>query len=209
VVVYPRPGDRFEGGKMRVMRLFSLARRGLVTATLLGLLAAPSAVQASIMVRGRVLGPAGVTPIQDAHVTFYNLVTNSTHRSEATTTDGEYTLPGLAEGRYDVAVVTDRGLWMVDQPVTLEVEGERVLSFALRERAYWEGADQVPPRESPLGENVVGTAVILESEEAAAGKAPGRKRQIIIWSLVGATVIALVFLAADDEKSGDASPFTP
>jgi len=97
----------------------------------------------------------------------------------------------------------------VDQPVSLEVEGERVLSFALRERAYWEGADQVPPRESPLGENIVGTAVILESEEAAAAKAPGRKRQVLIWSLVGVGVLALVFLAADDEKKDAASPFTP
>jgi hypothetical protein len=178
-------------------------------ATLLGLLALPGAAQASTTVRGRVLGPAGVTPIQDAHVTFYNLITQSTHRSDATTTDGEYTLPGLAEGRYDVAVVTDRGLWMVEQPVNLGTEGERVLSFALRERAYWEGADQVPPRESPLGENIVGTAVILESEEAAAAKVPGRKQKILIWSLVGAGVLALVFLAADDEESRDASPFTP
>jgi hypothetical protein len=195
---------------MRLMRLFSSARPGLAAATLLGLLVAPSAVHASTTVRGRVLGPAGVTPIQDAHVTFYNLVTGSTHRSNATTTDGDYTLAGLAEGRYDVAVVTERGLWMVEQPVTMEAEGERVLSFALRERAYWEGADQVPPRESPLGENIVGTAVILESEEAAAAKEPGRKRQILIWSLVGAGVLALVFLAADDDdESGDASPFTP
>jgi hypothetical protein len=195
---------------MRVMRLFSLPRRGLAGATLLGLLAAPSLVQASTTVRGRVLGPAGVTPIQDAHVTFYNLITGSTHRSEATTTDGEYTLAGLAQGRYDVAVVTERGLWMVEQPVTMDIEGERVLSFALRERAYWEGADERPPRESPLGENVVGTAVILESEEGAAAKPPGRKRQILIWSLVGAGVLALVFLAADDDdERGDASPFTP
>jgi hypothetical protein len=194
---------------MRLMSVFSLARRGLAIAAVLGLLGAPVATHASTTVRGRVLGPAGVTPIQDAHVTFYNLVTGTTFRADATTTDGEYTLPGLGEGRYDVAVVTDRGLWMVEQPVTLEAEGERVLSFALRERAYWEGADQVPPRESPLGDNIVGTAVILESEATAMAAPPGRKRQIILWSLVGAGVLALVFLAADDDEKGDASPFTP
>jgi hypothetical protein len=196
---------------MRAMRFFSLARRGLAVATLLGLLAVPTAALATAAVRGQVLGPAGVTPIPDAVVNFYNLVTGMTYRSEPTTTTGDFNLTGLHEGSYDVAVETDRGLWLVERAITIQPDDERVLSFALRERAYWEGADQVPPRTTPLGENIVGTAVILESEDQAGG-APvsNRRRQALIWSGVGAGVLLLVLIAGDDDDDRDeVSPFTP
>jgi hypothetical protein len=173
------------------------------------LLAAGSPARAAAGISGQILGPAGVTPMPQAQVTFYNLVTGTTYRSDPAGPDGGYKIDGLAAGRYDVAVETTRGLWLVDRAITLRDGEVRTFSFALRERAYWEGADTAPARTSPLGVNIVGTAVILEAEQKGSAT-PGSKRKLaIIATAGGAGVLALVLLGGDSNAPPQASPFVP
>ncbi len=186
---------RLLGGRLAVVALILAAGVG--------------GARAGTSISGQVLGPAGVTPIPQAQVTFYNLATGMTYRSDPAGPEGRYALADLAPGRYDVAVETPRGLWLVDRPITLH-EGEvRTFSFALRERAYWEGADAPTPRSTPLGDNVVGTAVILE-EERNRGAPPGRARKLaLIGTASGVGILALALLAGDDDENPQASPSAP
>jgi len=189
-------------------RLTYHASRMFGAVAVLVFLVAPTLSQAAATtLQGRVLGPAGVTPMPGAVVKFYNLVTGTLYRSEATDADGGYVLPGLGEGRYDVAIETDRGLWMVDRTVELGAAGRRNMSFALREKSYWEGGGTVPPRSSPIGDNFVGMAVILEDDDKAAGVPTGRGKKIGIGVGVAGGVLAVALIAGDDDKK--ASPFTP
>lgn len=162
-------------------------------------------------VAGRILGPAGVTPITGATITFHHLGSGSTITSEPSTADGSYGIPSLPAGRYDIAVRTGRGLWLVDQPVVFTADEAKTLSFALRERAYWEGADKVPQRTTPPDPEVVGVAVLLESEREATTRHPRRRRNILMGTGIGLGVLALAHLASgNNQGSGpEASPFTP
>ena len=185
-------------------------RAGGLAAALAMLLAVTPAL-ASGPLSGRVLGPAGVTPITQARVTLYHLASGTTYTTEATAGEGAFDLPGLPAGEFDLAVVTERGLWLADAPLTL-AEGEaRSLSLSLRELAYWEGADQPSPRTSPLGENIVGKAVVLEEGPAGGLEAPAGNKKKIAWGVgAGLGVLALALLAADDsDGQSAASPFTP
>ena len=170
-------------------------------------LVAPATVRAQSRVAGRVLGPAGVTAVPGARVLFFNLLTRMLERSEPADEQGNYAIGGLRPGRYDVGVETSRGLWLVEREVKLEESGERRISFALRESPYWEGADEVPPGSSTLGENIVGTAVVLESDGQPAAAIRGAGRKVWIGVGAGASVLGLALAAGDGD--GEASPFRP
>ena len=188
------------------------ARRFAATLmTVFTVLAGVPAALAASSVAGRVLGPAGVTPVPDARVVFFNVVTTVTTRSEPTDVTGEYALPDLESGRYDVVVETARGLWMVERAVELSSSELRQMSFALRESTYWEGDASPPPRTSPVSGDVVGTAVILEQEKGSPDRWPKeKKRKVILGTAVGGGVLALALAAGGSSSTGSsASPFTP
>ena len=172
------------------------------------ILSGTGVVLAASTIGGRVMGPAGVTPVPNATVIFYNLLTGLTTRSSPTTVTGEFAVPALEQGRYDVAVKTDRGLWMVERPLEIGGGETRRMSFALRESTYWENTGQQPPRTSPIGDNIIGTAVVLEQERDIPGRWPKeRRRKLALGTSIGGGVLglALVFGNGDD----GASPFTP
>lgn len=162
-------------------------------------------------VEGRILGPAGVTPITGAIVTFHNLGSGASQVAEPSAADGSYSLANLPPGRYDIAVRTGRGLWLANQPLLFGVDEVKTLSFALREKAYWEGADQVPRRTTQLEENVVGVAVLLENENKPTPTHPGRRRNILIGTGIGLGVLIIALVAGDSgsDSNGEASPFAP
>jgi len=159
-------------------------------------------------VDGQVLGPAGVTPLTSATVTFYNLQTGASYTSQPTGDDGSFVTADLPAGSYDVSVQTARGLWLVDEPVSLGEGETRTLAFSLRELAYWEGAEQAPDRAVPPGETIVGRAVILDSSDEAGPPPSGRKTKIWVGVGIGLGVLALALLAGDNSDE-EASPFTP
>ena len=131
----------------------------VLTAVLLPMAGSAQAAQ----VEGRILGPAGVTPITGAIVTFHNLGSGVSQVAEPSAADGSFLVPDLPAGQYDIAVRTGRGLWLANQPLLFNADEVKTLSFALRERAYWEGADEMPQGTAPVAQDVVGVAVLLES----------------------------------------------
>ncbi len=161
-------------------------------------------------VEGRILGPAGVTPITGAIVTFHHLGSGVSQVSAPSALDGSYSVPDMPAGRYDIAVRTGRGLWLANQSLDFGADEVRTLSFALRERAYWEGADEMPQPAAPFDQDVVGVAVLLESENKPTSHHPGRKRNILIGTGIGLGVVAIAFVAGDDSSNNnEASPFVP
>jgi hypothetical protein len=182
---------------------------GFVIPALLLVLASPALAG---QIDGQVMGPAGVTPITSAVVTFYNLDDGSSSTSLPTGAEGSYVTADLPAGRYDVAVQTERGLWLVDDPIELAKDETRTLSLSLRELAYWEGADQPPESTVTSGETVVGRAVILDTSTKAGAPPTGRQRKIWTGVGIGLGVLALALWAGDtgsDDDQGEASPFTP
>ncbi|MFQ5669553.1 MAG: carboxypeptidase-like regulatory domain-containing protein [Acidobacteriota bacterium] len=195
---------------MRNSRAWSRWASLAVVAACLALAPGSSRSLAATTVHGRVLGPSGVTAMSGASVTFYHLATGATYRSEPADATGAYALPGLPEGRYDVAVETDRGLWLVEKPVDLGADTDRTLSFALHEHAYWEGTAAGSPRSTPLGDKFVGMALILESEKKGGAVPAGRGRRIGIGLGVGGGVLALALAGGGNGGgNGEASPFMP
>jgi len=158
---------------------------------------------------GQVLGPAGVTPLTNATVTFYNLTSGESYTSQPTGADGSYVTADLPAGSYDVAVQTERGLWLVDEPMTLGEGESRTLAFSLRELAYWEGGDPPSGRAIPEDQDIAGRAVILDSSGKDAPPPSGRQRKIWTGVGIGLGVLALALLAGDNSSSDEASPFTP
>ncbi|MFQ5719088.1 MAG: carboxypeptidase-like regulatory domain-containing protein [Acidobacteriota bacterium] len=183
-----------------IISRLALAGIGLASATL---------ALAGSTASGHVLGPAGVTPIPGARVVFYNVLTGITTQSDPTDDTGAYDVSDLEAGRYDVAVDTERGLWLVERPLEIGAGETREMTFALRESTYWEGTHHQPPRTSPIGSKIVGTAVLLETEKGSPERWPKeRRRKVILGSAIGGGVIA-VALAAGDNGSSNASPSMP
>jgi hypothetical protein len=187
-------------------RINSVRTWAAVVAAVLLSMAGPAL---AAQVEGRILGPAGVTPITGAIVTFHNLSSGVTQVAEPSAADGSFLVPELPAGRYDIAVRTDRGLWLANQPVFFGADEVKTLSFALRERAYWEGADEMPQGTAPVAQDVVGVAVLLESEKKPTSTHPGRKRNILIGTGIGLGVLILALVAGDSDSNDEASPFSP
>ena len=161
-------------------------------------------------VEGRILGPAGVTPITGAVLIFHHLGSGVSRTSEPTASDGTYLVFDLPPGQYDVAVRTGRGLWLADQTLSFRDDEAKTLSFSLRERAYWEESGKMPQQTIPLDQEVVGVAVLLESEDRAVPGHPGRGRKIFTGAGIGVGVLLVALLAGGSSNNGDeASPFVP
>jgi hypothetical protein len=192
-----------------VVKVRSIAARFFAVSLTALLLPVAGPVLAA-QVEGRILGPAGVTPIPGAIVTFHHLSTGVSQVSDPSAMDGSYLVPNMPAGRYDIAVRTGRGLWLANQPLLFGADEVKTLSFALRERAYWEGADELPGRAAAMDENVVGIAVLLEGENNSTTTHPGRKRTILVSTGIGIGVLALALAAGGSASSNaEASPFMP
>ena len=188
---------------MRVMRDGPLRR--VLLLWIIVLLATPGVPAATVS--GRVFGPAGVTPVSDARVVFYNLQTGVSTRSEPTSLAGEYRLVGLKGGPFHVAAVADDGLWPVEQTVELGRREIRTISFALREKTYWQGAWRQPALTSPLGNKIIGPAVILEQETTAPERSRRkRRRKVALGVAIGGLILGLALAAGDDSDGGAGGP---
>lgn len=90
------------------------------------------------------------------------------HRSEPTSGEGSFTLSGLTPGRYDLAVETDKGLYLVKDPLYLVAGVQRTVQIAVGEgppTAAEQGASQPAPGiwNSPFaaGALVLGFAIVI------------------------------------------------
>ena len=93
-------------------------------------------------VEGRILGPAGVTPIPGAIVTFHHLGSGFSQVSEPSAIDGSYLVPRMPAGRYDIAVRTERGLWLANQPLLFGPDEVKKMVFEGR-RATWPKIERI------------------------------------------------------------------
>lgn len=162
-------------------------------------------------VEGRILGPAGVTPITRAVVTFHHLNSSMSVVSSPTAADGSYTVLDLPAGEYDIAVSTGRGLWLANESLVVGAGELQTLSFALRERAYWEETGEMPQPATTLpDQEIIGIAVLLERENKLSDLHPGRKRNLLIGAGIGIGVLALALASGDSGgNDSEASPFVP
>lgn len=173
-----------------------------------GLFAVPDVAGAG-QVQGVILGPAGVTPVSGAVVTFASLDSGKRFNALPTGSDGQFVMPRLPAGTFDAAVSTSRGLWLVDQQVLIDAGETRSLSFALRE------AGQEDPKEWPEGQalpagEVIGIAELIEQDTKSSLTNPQQRRRILTGVGIGAGILLLAILAGDDSSTAaEASPFTP
>lgn len=173
-----------------------------------GLFAAADGASAG-QVQGRILGPAGVTPVTGAVVTFASLESGKRFNALPTGSDGQFAIPRLPAGTFDAAVSTSRGVWLVDQQVRIEAGETRSFSFALRE------AGQEAPKEWPEGHDlpdgeVIGIAALIEQDTERSVANPQQRRRILTGVGIGAGILLLAILAGDDSSTApEASPFSP
>lgn len=161
-------------------------------------------------VEGRILGPAGVTPITGAVVTFHHLNSSMSVVSSPTAADGSYTVLDLPAGEYDIAVSTGRGLWLANESLVVGAGELQTLAFALRERAYWEDTGEMPQPTTLPDQEIIGVAVLLERENKPSDLHPGRKRNLLIGAGIGIAVLALALASGDSGgNDSEASPFVP
>jgi len=167
----------------------------------------PAAAGAGTL-EGRVVDSTGQTPVPEAIVHVFHLSDGTLFSSGPTGPDGAYRIESLPAGPYDVAVETLRGLWLGEAIVTLPDKESTARTFSLRERAYWEGLERMPARETAIPGNIIGMAMTMPSEDQAA--AWSTKKKALVWGLIGGGAALLLLSSGnggDDEPP--ASPSMP
>ena len=136
-------------------------------------------------------------PLVGATVLAYHLSTEKVYRSEPTNGKGNFRIPDLPMGYYDLAIETSEGLFVGNQVVNLPPTGKAVVNF------------RIAPFDSTTGNaerNFPGSTTTSEGVAAVREKQTGRD----FWrSAKGVAILAgtggaiLLAIAADD---GDTVP---
>ncbi len=112
------------------------------------------------LLTGKVFAADGKTPVAGATVHAYHLSTEETTQSDPTAANGEYNIPELEYGYYDLAVETPDGLYVASHVVNVPPGGKVIVLFTLL--AY--GPDD-PLRQFPGTEDSAsGLAKVLEKK---------------------------------------------
>jgi len=156
-------------------------------------------------VRGTVEDAAG-KPVIGAVVHVYHLATETPFESGPTGSKGNFQLPFLPYGYYDLAIETPQGLFTGDEVAALRPKGKTVVTFTLREFTVADGAREDDFRSFPGAEGEpVGTATVKKKPTGKEfWKSP--KGIGIIGGIAGAALLAIA-MSGDSEQ--DASPATP
>ena len=115
---------------------------------------------AGSLLTGKVLGADGKTPIGGATVFAYHLSTEELKQSPPTGSDGQYNIPGLGFGYYDLAVETNERLYVASHVVNVPPGGKALVVFTLV--AY--GPDDQPRDFPGSDDDASGLAKILEKK---------------------------------------------
>lgn len=169
----------------------------------------PSVVVGTAVLKGKVLGKDGKTPMEGVVVHAYHLETERNYVSGPTNSKGEYEITELPHGYVDLAVETPDGVFVGNQVVNLAPAGKAVVTFTLigyedRPRDWW--ADREPRGLPGLDKESTGVA---ELRQRAVGrefwKSP--KGVALIAGAGGATLLAIASGGGGD--SVFASPSAP
>lgn len=211
------------------MRYVARGERALAVVLVLGVgaLGIPSfARPASALISGRIMRTGSGSPIAGAVVKASLRPDAKLFESTRTDGKGNYKMPGLPSGVYDVAVVADGGYYVVGGAVSLEPGESRSLSLAVRPKA--EGGspnlqeppppEPPPPAEPPPAEPPPTEPPPAEPAEPAA-EAPTEEtpkpKKVKFWRspwggaaiVVGsAVIVGALASSSDKDDSGSASP---
>lgn len=152
-------------------------------------------------IRGKVLGIDG-RPVGGVEVLAYHLATEETFTT-TTSGKGEFTLPDLPYGYFDMAVRTADGLYVADQVANVSPTGKNMVEFRLQTFSASTQAD----RRSFPGDDVspVGLARVLD--QRMVGESFWRSPKGISILSGGGALVLLAFTGGGSEPT--ASPFIP
>jgi hypothetical protein len=152
---------------------------------------------------GRIL--QGGQPVAGATVLAYHLSTEELFTSEPTTGGGQYSIPGLPYGYFDLAVESGDGIFVADQVFNVAPASKSVLTFSLV--PFSAGAPgSVEDRRSFPGTEDEPVGVARVEEKLKGADFWTSKRGIAI--LAGAGGVALLLLVGGG-GDGPTSPSNP
>lgn len=117
--------------------------------------------------KGRVLAADGKAPLSGVRVMLYHLSSELALTAEPTGGKGNFEIPALPYGYFDLAVATDDGLFVANQVINVPPSGKSVVVLTLRrfaettpsgERRPFPGTDEAPVGVALLAEKLVGAA---------------------------------------------------
>ena len=158
---------------------------------------------------GRIFSVDG-TPIPDAKVLVLSLETGEERASSRADGAGAYTLSGLARGRYEVAVETPKGVYLVGRSMELGGDSPQMYTFKLKDLSPAEAMAMAPRLEKKdKGEKKEGAPVD-----------PSKVGQPTLWVnpltvvLAGIAIVSVLYIGGDealgdDTEDQDVSPSGP
>jgi hypothetical protein len=172
--------------------LFAFVLSGLVTP----LLATPdSGIVGKITIGGSVQGSGTVLA--------YHLSTGSVFRGELGP-KGEFSIPGLENGYYDIAVETSDGLYVANQVVNVPPAGTATVKYDLTTSvALGEGPRPFPGSDRQAS----GIARLISGNSKGGGGMSGKK--VAIWGTAGGIAAVLLLSGGGSSGGGSSSPSMP
>jgi hypothetical protein len=141
-------------------------------------------------------------PVVGATVMAYHLSTEQLYSSVPSGTDGEYELPTLPYGYFDLAVETEAGVFVGNQVINLAPASKAVVNFTTVEY----GSGDPSARSFPgTGDPSAGVARV---QEKVTGRAFWTSAKGIAI-LTGGGAVALLALTASSDDEDDPSPSVP
>ena len=186
-----------------------LAALSLPLASFAPALAAEGDAVADRMLEGKILSDDGQA-IQGAKIKVRNLDTGEEFTSAPTGGNGSYKLDNLPAGRYEIAVQTERGVYLGNRTVDLVNQTSQTYSFSLknvppeqaleearRAREEDEGAPPAPP---PTGRPPTGAAA------GASKTSYWSNPWVATFTVLGIAIGAAIFIDHLDDDDDDGSP---
>lgn len=170
-----------------------------------------AAPKADRLLEGRILSDEG-KPIEKAVVKIRNLDTGDEFTSPPTAANGNYKFTRLPPGRYEVAVQTERGMYLGNRTVDLVNKEAQSYSFSLKaaspEQALKE-AEAARGEEEPRRRPTAARPAITPSEAASKMGLWNNPTTAVLLGIAIAIGAAIVIDEARDDDDEDASPSAP
>ena len=178
-------------------------------ALLHGILSPPAMAQAAgpnSELRGRVFAADGKTAVEGATVVAYHLSSEEVFESEPTNSKGQYTIPALPYGYYDLAVRTPDGLFVADQVANVPPSEKAEVSFSVK--VY--GATVTERRTFPADEDEDPTGIAAVNQKMV-GSSFWRSPKGIGIAAGGGALLLLLIASGGDSNDAEpvASPSSP